>query len=201
MKITAIRQQVKRPDRYSIYVDGKYSFSLSEVAFLKCELNSGKELTAQEVEDFKNFSADDKMYNRALRYVAMRQRSVWEVQDYLRRKDCAPELITDTISRIESLGLLDDARYAEMFVRDRQLLRPTSKRKLVLELKKKRVSQEYITRALEGLEVDESQSLQEVISKKRKQSRYQDDEKLMQYLARQGFGYGDIKSALQNTVD
>jgi SOS response regulatory protein OraA/RecX len=38
-----------------------------------------------------------------------------------------------------------------------------------------------------------------VIERKRRQTKYQDDTKLMQYLARQGFGYDDIKSALQNS--
>ena len=196
MKVTAIKQQVKRPDRFSVYVDGKYSFSLGEVAFLKCNLASGQELSLQEVTDYKKLSSDDKLYNRALRYVAMRLRSEWQVQNYLRRKDAAPEAITDTISRLQELGLVDDARYAESFVRDRQLLRPTSRRKLALELKQKHVAESHINAALEVLEVDESQSLQEVIIKKRRQSRYQDDQKLMQYLARQGFGYSDIKAAL-----
>jgi regulatory protein len=199
VKITAIKQQVKRPDRYSIYVDGKYSFSLSEVAFLRCDLASGRELDAKQIDDFKQLSADDKLYNRALRYVAMRQRSVWEVQDYLRRKDGSPELIEEIIGRLQDLGLLDDARYAESFMRDRQLLRPTSRRKLALELKKKHVPEEHVSAAFAVLEVDETQSIQEVIIKKRRQSRYQDDQRLMQYLARQGFGYGDIKAALSQT--
>ena len=196
MKVSAIKQQVKRPDRYSIYVDGKYSFSLSEVAFLKCNLASGQELTAAQIDDYKRLSADDKMYNRALRYVAMRQRSIWEVETYLTRKDCPPEVITQIIDRLKALGMLDDARYAEMFVRDRQLLRPTSKRKLLLELKVKRVPEADVQSALESVEVSETESLEQIIIKKRRQSRYQDDMKLMQYLARQGFGYGDIKTAL-----
>ena len=196
MKITAIKQQVKRPDRFSIYVDGAYSFSLSEGAFLKSQLVSGQELTRGQVDDFKQLSADDKVYNRALRYVAMRQRSEWQVQDYLHRKDVAPETITETIARLQDLGLIDDMRYAQSFVHDRQLLRPTSRRKLILELKQKHVPEACITAAFETVEVDESQSLHEVIVKKRRQSRYQDDQKLMQYLARQGFGYGDIKAAL-----
>jgi SOS response regulatory protein OraA/RecX len=40
------------------------------------------------------------------------------------------------------------------------------------------------------------------IVRKRQQSKYHDDElKLMQYLARQGFGYGEIKSALSELAE
>lgn len=201
MKVTAIKQQLKRPDRYSIYVDGRYSFSFSETALLRCELAPGDELSDQQLNEYKQRSADDKQYGRALRYVAMRQRSIWEVRDYLRRKDCPLDVVDEIIGRLQDLRLLDDARYAESFARDRQLLRPTSMRRLKLELKKKRISEEHIATALDSLEVDEMQSIHKVIAKKRRQARYQDDNRLMQYLARQGFSYTDIKAALSQDDD
>jgi SOS response regulatory protein OraA/RecX len=40
-------------------------------------------------------------------------------------------------------------------------------------------------------------ALKSTIEKKRRQSKYSDDLKLMQYLARQGYNYDDIKTALQ----
>jgi hypothetical protein len=43
MKITAIKQQVKNPERVSIFVDGKYEFSLSldELASSEPERSNG----------------------------------------------------------------------------------------------------------------------------------------------------------------
>lgn len=201
MKITAIKQQLKRNNRYSIFVDEAYSFSLSETALLSSGLASGQELTRQQVDDYKKLSTDDKTYNQALRYVAIRQRSVWEMTSYLQRKDVPDESIAGIVEKLTDLKLLDDAAFAISFVHDRQLLRPTSARKLSLELKKKHVPEEYIRAAFEQNELSESDSLEQVIIKKRRQSKYQDNDKLMQYLARQGFGYGDIKSALQQTDD
>ena len=196
MKITNIKQQVKQTDRYSVFVDGKYSFSLSENALLKSGLTSGQELSLAQVDKYKQLSADDKIYSRALRYVAMRPRSTWELATYLRRKDAAEALTESVVQRLTDLGLLNDASFAVSFVRDRQLLRPTSRRKLILELKKKHIAEEHIQAALAENELSEADSLSQVIEKKRRQTKYQDDDKLMQYLARQGFGYGDIKSAL-----
>ncbi len=200
MKITSIKQQLKQTNRYSVFVDEKYSFSLSETALLKAGITSKQELTAQQINDYKQLSNDDKLYNRALNYVAMRPRSIWEVRTYLSRKEAPEALIDQLIERLVDLQLLDDGKYAASFVHDRQLLRPTSKRKLILELKKKHVADVYIQAALEANDLDESTSLQQVIEKKRRQSKYQDDQKLMQYLARQGFGYGDIKSALSQDI-
>ncbi|MGH7194806.1 MAG: hypothetical protein ACREJM_14920, partial [Candidatus Saccharimonadales bacterium] len=74
---------------------------------------------------------------------------------------------------------------------------PMSRRKLGQELRAKRISDDVAARALDEDDADEQDILAELISRKRKQARYQDDQKLMQYLAGQGFGYGDIKAALE----
>ena len=196
MKITKITQQVKRADRYSIFVDEKYSFSLSEAALLESKLHSGQELTREQVGEYKKLSADDKLYNQTLRYVAMRPRTAWEIESYLERKGGSPSLTEQILNKLTDIGLIDDEKYAKAFVADRRLLRPTSRRKLIAELKKKRISNEYIEQAVGSEKEDEQASLAEVIAKKRRQPKYQDDLKLMQYLARQGFNYDDIKSAL-----
>jgi regulatory protein len=201
MKITKITQQQKRLDRYSIYVDDTYAFSLSEGALLDSKITSGQPITKEQVDTFKQLSSEDKLYQRALRYVAMRPRSVWELETYLKRKDSPAPLIEQITNKLTSFGYLDDDTFAETFVRDRRLLRSASVRKITLDLRKKHVPSEVIERALGKDETDEASMLKELIAKKRKQQKYRDDElKLMQYLARQGFSYGDIKTALQADV-
>jgi regulatory protein len=201
MKITKITQQAKRHDRYSIFVDEKYAFSLSESALLESGLASGQELTREQVTDYKQLSTDDKLYNRALNYVALRPRSIWEVEFYLKRKDSPAPLIEQITNKLQNLGLLDDKKFAEAFVHDRRLLRSASTRKLQLELRKKRVANDIIEQVLSEDETDEKSMLKSLIARKRQQTKYKTDNlKLMQYLARQGFNYGDIKDALNNEL-
>lgn len=198
MKVTAIKQQARRTDRYSIFVDDKYSFSLSEKALLESKLAGGQELTKGQVREFKKVSVDDKLYNNALRYVALRPRSRWEIESYLQRKDASPALQDTILSKLSIAGFIDDEKFAKAFVADRQLLRPTSKRKLILELRRKRIGDEIIQEAIRKVEpTDELTALEEVVERKRRQVKYQDDIKLMQYLARQGFNYDDIKVVIQ----
>ncbi len=199
MKITSIKQQVKRSDRYSIFVEGKYAFSLSEVALLDSKLASGQELSKQQVSDYKKLSADDKLYNQTLRYVAMRPRSRWEIEFYLDyKKKAPPALAEEILSKLSLIGLIDDEKLAKAMVNDRRLLRPTSRRKMIVELRKKRIADDVIEQALGGEKEEELAALQAEIANKRRQTKYQDDQKLMQYLARQGFSYDDIKTALGN---
>lgn len=196
MKVTAIKQQVKRQGRYSVFVDGKYSFSLSDAALLESKLVNGQELTKTQIKGFKQASADDRLYNNALAYATLRSRSRWELSQYLKRKKCSPELSERILDRLSDVGLVDDESFARSWVTSRRLLKPTSRRKLIQELRAKRVDEPIVERVLNEDDTDEQTVLSELIARKRKQSRYQDDQKLMRYLAGQGFGYGDIKAAL-----
>ena len=196
MTITAIKQQERLKGRYSIYADGNYAFSLSADALLDERLAVGQELDEQQLKYFKKLSQDDKAYGLALAYAVRRMRSEWELRDYFRRKGYEAELGQQIITRLDKLGLVDDAKFAEAWVRNRRLLKSVSKRRLMQELRQKHVADDIIGQALAEDEADELAVLRELVSRRRRQTRYQDDQKLMQYLARQGFSYDDIKSAL-----
>lgn len=198
MKITDIKQQVKLKDRYSIFIDGKYSFSLSEGELLAQSLKVGKELTQAELSAVKKDAAIDKAVYRVLNLISIRARSSWEVEDYLKRKNYKPEEISKITRNLEEKGYINDLDFAKRWIENRRLLKPISKRKLRLELKQKRVDDDTIQSVLEDDQTDEQQVLKELIEKKRGQTRYQDDQKLTSYLARQGFNYGDIKDALND---
>jgi regulatory protein len=199
VKITNIKQQVKRTDRYSVFVDDKYAFSLSETALLESKIASGDQLTAGQVQDFKKLSEDDKLYSQTLRYIALRPRSKWEIEFYLQRKKAEPDQTESILNKLSVIGLIDDEKFAKAFVSDRRLLKPSSRRKLILELRKKRIADDIIQTAISDESSDEHTALLEVIARKRRQTKYQDDEKLMQYLARQGFNYSDIKAVLNDS--
>lgn len=194
MTITAIKQQVKRQDRYSVFVDGKYAFSLSEGGLLESRLASGQEIDAARLAELKRAAGLDKAYGNALRYVALRPRSEWELAEYFRRKGVDEAAAAEITARLRSLDLLDDLAFARAWVANRRLLKHTSKRRLALELKQKHVTEDAIQAVLAADETDEREQLRVLIAKKR--ARYPDQRKLMQYLARQGFGYDDIQAVL-----
>jgi len=199
MKITAIKAQVKNPERVSIYVDGKYSFSLTQSQLLEHRLHSGLELSEADLAKLKYASDYGKLLERTLNYIMIRPRSTREVRDYLWRKKAEPELADAVQHWMQDRGYLNDTSFAQSWVRNRQLTKPVSKRRLVAELRQKGVASESIEQAFMTEEFDENEALREIIAKKRKQARYQDEVKLMQYLARQGFSYDSIKSALSSS--
>lgn len=196
-KITAIKQQVKRAGRYSIFIDEKYAFSLSEGALLDSKIVIGQEVTPEQLADFKDTSAFDKAYGNTLAYVARRLRSEWELRDYFRRKEIDEESGELILERLRGFGYVSDLKFARSWVDNRRAIKSVSRRRLQLELRQKHVPDDVIGQVLEEDETTDLDTLRALVVKKRQQTRYQDDQKLMQYLARQGYGYDDIKRILQ----
>ncbi len=195
MKITAIKAQVKRVGRVSVFVDDKFSFGLSESGLLESKLAVGQEIDGGELVEFKQLAETDKLYGKSLHYTALRARSRWEIESYLIRKGASPALAETILNKLSKIGLVDDASFARSWVENRRLLRPTSRRRLLAELRAKHVASDIIEQVLAGDDTSDQMALQELIAKKR--SRYPDSLKFMRYLASQGFNYDDIKTALE----
>jgi len=196
MKITDITQQVRDKARFSVFVDRKYAFSLSDSQIRQSGLAIGQELSKDDLVHWKTESQEGKALDRTLRGLAIRARSQWELADYLKRKGVHPDLAAKITEQIKAFGYLDDRAFAESWVQNRRLLKSVSKRRLRQELLQKHVDADIIETVLAQDETSDQQVLDELIEKKSRQSRYHDEAKLLAYLARQGFSYGDIKDAL-----
>jgi regulatory protein len=196
MKITAIRQQAKNPDRVSIFVDGKYSFSFNLDELVKHKLKNDMELTPADVKKFKKLSADGKLRGRALEWLMNRPHSEREFRDYLYRKKAEPEQIENFVTEFTDKGYLDNAKFAIWFT-ELQARRAKSNRAIKAELFKKGIGREVVDEVLEGEESGETERLQALIAKKQKAGRYKNDPlKLAQYLTSQGFNYSLVKEHL-----
>lgn len=207
MKITAISAQQRNPDRVNISVDGKYRFSLDIFQVTELGIKIGREFTDEELLEMEQESQFGKLYGRALEYTLMRPHSAKEVRDYLwrktrttrdkegREKPGVSQAIADRVfARLTEKGYINDAKFAAYWVENRSLNKGASHRKLRMELRAKGVESDLIDEALQSTERDELDDLRKVITKKR--ARYPDEQKLMAYLAGQGFSYDDIKTVL-----
>jgi regulatory protein len=200
MKITKIVPAVKTLGRYNVFVDEKYSFSLDETQLVKIGLRKGDDISEEELARLKGESDFGKNYIRAVDLVSRRLRSEREIRDYAFRKQWSKENLEKVIERLYERDYLNDEKFAESFVRSRATLRNFSKRKMELELMKKGINKEIIAKILDDSEdFDENQALKNLVAKKRKN--YENEQKLIAYLARQGFSYDKIKAAIEENDD
>lgn len=185
--VSRITQQVKRADRYSIYIDGAYSFSLSTDQLAESELASGKSLSDEQVEEYKKTSEFGKALQAAYRLLSYRQRSEHELAERLTRKGYDEPTTRLVAARLRQYKLLGDEEFAKVWVaQPKSALR--SRRRLQQELNQKRIDKELITQNLDeiGAEHDEM-AIKQLIQKRLNKNTPIDRQKLVGYLSRQGF--------------
>lgn len=212
MKITALSAQVKDPNRVNVMVDGAFRFSLDVFQVVDLGIRVGQEYSDQELLALETESQFGKLYARALEYCMMRPHSSREVRDYLYRKTrttmvksrrtgelkerpgVSQELTNRVFDRLVAKGYIDDEKFTRFWVENRNISKGVSRRKLQAELRAKGIDASIIDAQLVQSSRSDESELQKIIAKKR--ARYPDQQKFMQYLARQGFSYDAIKEAL-----
>ena len=84
--VTSLRGAVRDPHRINVFLDGKFSFSLTLTELADSKLHQGQVLTNPEVERLRNLSGLGKLYQQTLEYCFSRPHSKKEIIDYLERK-------------------------------------------------------------------------------------------------------------------
>jgi regulatory protein len=207
--ITNISPQIRDQNRVNISIDGKYSFSLDIAQIGELGVKVGLEVGEERLAELKSASQFGKLYVRALEYTLLRPHSRREIRDYLIRKTydrkladgktrqgVPKEMVELVLARLDQKGYIDDHKFAKFWVENRHLKKGASKRRLQAELSKKGISSDIVEQVLSESDRADSDELAKIIAKKA--GKYDDEQKLIAYLARQGFSFDDIKQALSN---
>lgn len=196
-KITDIQPQKKRDGYYNIFIDSVYECSLSDLSLSIAGLRVGQEIDKQQKDQLIEHAAIDKIYSRALYYLRFGPRTVDQMRKYLLKQQYDINYIEVVLVKLKDQHYLDDKQYAQSWVDNSLTYKARSKRKLQQELQFKGVEKITITEVLQTIDsATEQQSIRQIIEKKTKQSRYQDKQKMTQYLMGQGFAYNAIKDVV-----
>lgn len=199
-KITDLKQGVRNPDRVNVFVDGKFSFSLDISQVVDFGIKVGREVSSEDLAEFKKASEFGKLYQRALEWVLSRPHSKKELYDYLYKKIYEKKLdknyINKIIEKLEDKNYINDEKFAEWYAENRFLKKGISLKRLKMELLKKGISKEIIEEVLADSGRNDEEELKKMIAKKR--SKY-DDEKLTAYLCRQGFSYDLVRELVRSS--
>ncbi len=197
MQITAISPAVKTAGRYNIFVDGQYSFSLDESQVIELGVRRGQELGPEDIKRLQKESEFGKHYMRTLELIARRPRSVWEVEQYARKKQWEPGECKAIITKLLEKRYLNDEDFAKYWVRQRLSSGKKSRRVILAELQAKRVPSSAVMLAESEFPDDaDTLSLEVLIAKKSRL--YPDRRKLVAYLMSKGYRYSDIESVLSS---
>jgi regulatory protein len=156
----------------------------------------------------RSIASESALYDAAIKILMRRAHSVSEIKKALIRRTADEDLIHKVIARLKQNGLIDDARYAKQFARQRTQIRKQGKFRVARELRARGVPDRHIDPALAeaAAEVDEASLVRQRIERKLKSlgssiARKRPDDKkiasLYRSLLRAGFSSDTIRSELR----
>ncbi|MGW0522357.1 regulatory protein RecX [Crossiella sp. NPDC003009] len=132
-----------------------------------------------------------------LRLLTARPRTKAELAQSLARKGVEPEVAETVLARLDEVGLVDDAAFAEVWVRSRHAYQGMARRALSVELRRKGVADEVAAEAVAAVdpEAEETRARDLVRKRLRGGSLQSADEqtrirRLVGMLARKGYSEG-----------
>jgi len=195
-KITALKAQKRDRNRVSVFLDGEFAFGLSRI--VAAWLQVGQTLSDEKIIELKGQDARESAYQQAMRWLEYRDRSTAEIQRNLQQRGVTEEVIVEVLARLQRSGLIDDNRFARLWVENRNEFRPRGKRALTYELRGKGLDQT----AVEGVLADFDDRAAAYSAAHRQARKLKDlpwldfRRKMFGHLARRGFDYETSKQAI-----
>ncbi|WP_339254027.1 recombination regulator RecX [Sporosarcina sp. FSL W8-0480] len=200
--LTKITQQKRDTERYNIFIDDKYAFSVHETVLVKFGLTKGMQLDDWAMDEIAYEDQIEKAFNRALHFLSFRMRSEFEVKKKLLDLEYGEAVIMEAIVKLRRLGFLDDQAFSEALLRTQKNASNKGPKAIQQELQKKGVEKELQEQVLESYSEEEQFAVAKRLAEKaaasnRSVAPAQLKQKIQNALARKGFSFGLISSVLE----
>ena len=198
MKI--IKYQKKGNNNYEVFLDNEKKYTLNEDVILKHKLLYKKEIDNFLLDEILQDNANYDIYNKCVKYIGVRLRSIYEIKEFMQRKNVSPELQEDTIQKLLSKKLLDDDAFTKAFVNDKIHFTTMGPYRIAAELKKHHIDNDIISKYINNIDdklLDEKINKQ--ISKLIKSNKNKKNLKAKIYNNRSNLGYS--QTMILNNLD
>ena len=151
----------------------------------------------------RQLETEEELYDVAVRALMRRAHSVHEMKLKLERRSNNKLLVQVVMARLKENGMIDDAKYAKQFARQRTDSRKQGKFRVVRDLRARGIPDRHIAAALEetAQTTDESDMVRQRIERKLRSYRGEIDEKKMASiygsLLRAGFSSDVVRRELK----
>ena len=197
MKIEQLKPSQRVAGRWLAVMEDGSILRLGENEVLNFSLYAGRELTDQEAEQLTASAEKNSRRERALNLAAGKPMSRRELERKLAGWGAGEEEQAAVCDRLEELGILNDAQYAELVVRHYSA-KGYGERKLRDELYRRGVPRQFWEEALEQCPAQTDQLAQLVARRMRGLEPSRENlKKTSDYLARRGFSWEEIAGALE----
>ena len=152
--VTALASKRGRSDRLVVYVDGTRAFDIASAVAETAGLRVGAELTAHAQAGLLEQDAPYRARERALRLLALRDRSCREIEERLHTAGYDAQTIAGVVVWLRDLDYLNDARFSAGYA-TAKLKSGWGRRRVAAELLQKGVERRLVDEALGGAAGDD----------------------------------------------
>ena len=150
MKI--IKYEKKGNSQYKIYLENGNKLDLYEDVIIKNNLLYKKEIDLELLDKLDIDNKKEDIYNKCVKYISVRIRSIYEIEEYLRKKEIDLEEINNVIQKLIKNNLLNDDIFTKAFINDKLNFTTMGPYKIEQELKKHKIDSSIINKYLYNID-------------------------------------------------
>lgn len=117
MKI--IKYEKKGNNQYKIYLEQNQNITVYEDVIIKNNLLYKKEIDKSLLEQIDTDNYKEKIYNKCIKYISVRIRSKYEIEEYLKRNQIEKQTSIIIIDKLQQNNLLNDEEFTKAFIHDK----------------------------------------------------------------------------------
>ncbi len=199
--ITDIKPQVKNPTRCNIYLDNSFYCGLELETVMRHRLKIGASVSPEDLDEIQAESETMRALDKALNFISRSQKTKKQVEDYLESKGYLKKTIEAVLDKMSAYKFVNDQNYAKDYVKSAS--KNKGKRLISLELKRKGVSIDDMSEALNDIDGEtETEAATKIAEKylKNKEKTRENAVKCYKYLLSKGFDYETAKEAADKII-
>ncbi|HHY99774.1 MAG TPA: recombination regulator RecX [Tissierellia bacterium] len=204
-KITKIEYQKKNKERFNIYLDDEYGFSVDISILIDYSLKKGMVLDDALIGDILRAEEKISVYNYGISVLSRCAKSECELRLKMQSKGFEPDLIKKAIDTLKDRKYLDDERYCEMYIRDKTNLSNNGVRKIKEALYYKGIAKEIIDEKIKMITPESEEERAFILAEKKLLNIKENDTrkkmaKLSNYLIGKGFEYETVNKTVRKLI-
>lgn len=204
-KITKIEYQKKNKDRFNVYLDGEYGFSLDMDILLQYSLEKNMELSLELIDDILEAEERISVYNYGIYILARRAKSEYEIRLKMEEKGFHPPLIDNAIEKLKEKKYLDDEKYCQLFI-NYKINNNDGILKIKNALYHKGIDRKIIEEKIRDISPEDEEARAIIVGRKKLSSLRDEDKrkrmvKLSNYLLGKGFQYHVVIKAVEKLLN
>jgi len=204
--ISDLRVQKRNKNRFSIYVDGRYRFSLDEHTLGRAGFHIGDEIDEKTINNLTSRDEFFRARDYGMMLLSYRDRSEQEFRRRLLDRAYKREVVEEVIELFKRENLINDRLFAEKWIEHILNSRPMGAMRIKHELRVKFVDEQVVDDVVaDMIDSEKERSLaQAAADKKMRALKGYSDEKvrnrLLQHLKSRGFQFDIIHEVMKEYV-